>query len=91
MCMMKKLFIFLFIASSFPLLALAQHSDENKYIQQLNLYQDTLTDLGKKFVNNENELERKNANYAFIKTLVKALKVPNSFLFKFDSVKTVSI
>lgn len=36
-------------------------------------------------------MERKNANYAFIKTLVSALKVPNSFLFKFDSVKTISI
>jgi hypothetical protein len=42
-------------------------------------------------VNNENDLERKNANYAFIKVLVSALKIPNSFLFKFDSLKTISI
>ena len=47
--------------------------------------------LGNKFVNDENDLERKNANYEFIKTLVSALRVPNSFLYKFDSLKTVSI
>jgi hypothetical protein len=55
------------------------------------LYEDTLIVLGKKFINDENDLERKNANYAFIKTLVNALKIPNSFLFPFDSVKSISI
>ncbi|CAN5155479.1 hypothetical protein BH09BAC6_BH09BAC6_27460 [soil metagenome] len=69
----------------------AQHSDNSGSIKQLLLYQDTLKDLGNKFVNDDNDLERKNANYAFIKTLVKALKLPNSFLFKFDSVKSISI
>lgn len=72
-------------------MALAQHSDESGNIKQLQLYQDSLADLGKTMVNNENDLERKNANYQFIKTIVSALKIPNSFLFPFDSVKTISI
>lgn len=69
----------------------AQHSDENGRIKQLNLYQDTLISLGKKFINDENDLERKNANYAFIKVLVSALKMPNSFLYGFDSVKSINV
>ncbi|NHA07148.1 hypothetical protein G7092_25340 [Mucilaginibacter sp. HC2] len=68
-----------------------QHSDESSRIKQLNIYQDSLASLGKKIVNDENDLERKNANYQFIKTLVSALKINNSFLFPFDSVKNISI
>lgn len=69
----------------------AQHSDESNDLKRLRAYQDSLQELGKTFVNNENDLERKNANYEFIRTLVSALKVPNSFLFPFDSLKTISI
>jgi len=69
----------------------AQHSDESSNIRDLHSYEDSLTFLGKKFINDDNDLERKNANYAFIKTLVNALKIPNSFLYPFDSVKSVSI
>ncbi|QKJ29619.1 hypothetical protein HQ865_07590 [Mucilaginibacter mali] len=60
-------------------------------VKQLNIYQDSLKKLGLKMINEPIELERKNANYAFIKTLVSALKINNSFLFKFDSLKTISI
>ena len=74
-----------------PLLVLAQNANESSRIKQLNTYQDSLANLGKIFINDQNDLERKNANYLFIKTLVSALKVPSSFLFKFDSVKTISI
>jgi hypothetical protein len=74
-----------------PLFVFAQHSDESGRIKRLHTYEDSLTSLGKQFINNDNEMERKNANYAFIKTLVSALKIPNSFLYPFDSVKSVSI
>jgi hypothetical protein len=87
---MKYLYIlitFLFICTH----CFAQHSDESRNIKQLEMYQDSLAELGHTFVNNENDLERKNANYQFIKTLVNALKVPNSFLFPFDSLKSISI
>jgi len=83
----------LLIVLLFPLgfTCFAQHSDESSNIRDLHAYEDSLTLLGKKFVNDDNDLERKNANYAFIKTLVNALKIPNSFLYPFDSVKSVSI
>jgi len=69
----------------------AQHTDESSNQQKLSMYQDSLADLGKTMINNDNEPERQNANIMFVKTLVSALKVPNSFLFPFDSVKTTSI
>jgi hypothetical protein len=69
----------------------AQHSDNTGNLKQLNFYQDSLKHLGNTLINNDNELERKNANYQFLKTLVTALKTPNSFLFPFDSVKAVTL
>ena len=68
----------------------AQHSDSEN-LKQLNFYQDSLKHLGSRFVNDEVDVNRKAANYQFIKTLVTALKTPNSFLFKFDSLKAISI
>jgi hypothetical protein len=69
----------------------AQHSDESGNLKQLNFYQDSLKKLGHALINNENELERKNANYKFLSTLASALKTPNSFLFPFDSVKAITL
>jgi hypothetical protein len=69
----------------------AQHSNETTDANRLQNYEDSLVMLGKTFVNDTDETVRKNANYSFIKTLVSALKVPNSFLYPFDSVKMVSI
>jgi len=60
-------------------------------LKQLKFYQDSLKHLGSAIVNDQNSLVRKNANYQFIKTLVTALKVPNSFDFHFDSVKTITL
>ncbi|MDF2433645.1 MAG: hypothetical protein JWP44_3276 [Mucilaginibacter sp.] len=87
---MKPLLIICLLAI-LPRLIFAQHSNESQNIAQLHQYEDSLTVLGKKFVNDENDMERKNANYAFIKTLVSALKMPNSFLYRFDSVKSINI
>jgi len=87
--MKKSLLTLVFLALT--LTVFAQHSDESANIRQLNKFEDSLARLGKKMINDPNDLERKNANYQFIKTLVNALKVPNSFLFPFDSVKTISI
>jgi hypothetical protein len=87
---MRRLFLFLtlfFLCTH----CFAQHSDESGRIKQLHIYEDSLISLGNKFINEDNDLERKNANYTFIKTLVSALKIPNSFLYPFDSVKSVNI
>ncbi len=64
---------------------------DSKGRQQLLSFQDTLKGLSFKMVNDSIEPERYNAGYKFIKTLVSALKVPNSFHFGFDSLKAVSI
>jgi hypothetical protein len=69
----------------------AQQATEGGGANQMRIYEDSLNHLGKKFINDENELERKNANYAFIKTLVSALKIPGSFHYPFDSVKSINI
>lgn len=80
-------FLFILLCSK----AFAQHTDESSNLKQLRIYRDSLTSLGNKFVNNTDEMERKQANYAFIKTLVSALKINNSFNFSFEQVKAVSV
>lgn len=54
-------------------------------------FQDSLIALNYKMINDSIEPERYNANYKFIRTLVSALKLPNSFNFPFDSLKAISI
>lgn len=62
-------------------------SDKGK----LSAIQDSLIKLNWEMINNGVEPERYNANYAFIRTLVSALKTPYSYNFGFDSLKAVSI
>jgi len=88
---MKKIFIFCFIMAVMPFCVFAQHSDDSGNTRLLLMYQDSLKHLGKRFINNDTEMERMNANITFIKTLVQALKVPHSFNFPFDSVKSIRI
>jgi hypothetical protein len=82
------LFIFsvLFLSQTF-----AQQGIDGSSLKQLNFYQDSLQHLGNTFIHDQNDLVRKNANYQFIKTLVTALKTPNSFAYPFDSVKTITL
>ncbi len=70
--------------------SLAQHTS-NSATQKLRSYQDTLKGLSYKIVNDSLEPQRYNASYQFIKTLVSALKVPYSFNFPFDSLRSISI
>lgn len=88
---MKKLFlIFGLLIFTFGS-AEAQHSDSNKNKQIISDLQDSLQVLSYKMINDSIEPERYNANYKLIKTLVNALKTPNSFNYSFDSLKTISI
>jgi hypothetical protein len=87
---MKRLLIVL-LTATFPLLTFAQHSDDSGNIRQLALYRDSLIEIGKKMINGESGPERMNANAEFIKTLVRALKIPHSFNFPLDSVKAITI
>ena len=87
---MKKILIYI-IAAFIPFAVSAQHSDDSGNQKSLMKYQDSLKYLGKKLVNDDTEMERMNANTEFIKTLVKALKIPHSFNFTFDSVKSIRV
>ncbi len=88
---MKRTVIFyLLLAVIIPKAIFAQRAEDGG-IKLLQAYEDSLTVLGKRLINDENELERINANTEFTKTLVKALRVNNSFLYPFDSVKAVTI
>ena len=77
----------LFFVLLLPAVAFSQQKQRNDLL----VYQDSLKNLGKRMINSEDDLQRKTANYNFIKTLTTALKTPGSFNFKFDSVKTISI
>lgn len=82
------LFILLMLVT---LRGFSQHSDAKPVSKQLRPYEDSLVKLGKTLINNENDVDRKNANYRFIKTLVSALKITGSYNYGFDSVKAFSI
>ncbi|MVN92705.1 hypothetical protein [Mucilaginibacter aquatilis] len=88
---MKRLSIILLLIACIVGRVNAQRFNTPDQLNQLRPLQDSLVKLGRQMFNNENDLERKNANYSFIRTLVKALKVPNSYAFNFDSLKTISI
>ncbi len=88
---MNRLKFLLILLVLGPLMVLAQHSDDTGNRKTLNVWQDSLKTLSYQIYNNNSEPERYNASYAFIKTLVSALKTPNSFNFNFDSLKAISI
>ncbi|HEY4325753.1 MAG TPA: hypothetical protein VGN20_17295 [Mucilaginibacter sp.] len=88
---MRKNFLVSITCLLFYFQCFAQQPIESGNVKQLKIYQDSLSVLGKKMINGDIDVERKNANYAFIKMLVGVLKTQNSFFFPFDSVKTISI
>lgn len=87
---MKSILLFLLFIS-LGITGRAQHSSLNKPAKSFQLYLDSLKALSHQAINNPNEPERYNANYAMIKTLVSTLKLPNSFNLNFDSLKTISV
>ena len=59
-------------------------------LKKLQLVEDTLKPLSKKMIFDEQASKRFEADSAFTRTFVRALRVPYSFEFPFDSVATVS-
>lgn len=92
-----KLLAFLFLWS--PLVLLAQKKSKSEpagqpspeAIQHLQGLEDTLGVLGYAIVNDSIEAERFAACKVFITTLVRALKIENSFKFPFEQLRSVSI
>jgi len=60
-------------------------------LRQLNLYQDSLRVLGDTMIDSGDEMVREASCYQFIKVLVRALKINQSFQFPFDSLQRISI
>ncbi|MBC7915759.1 MAG: hypothetical protein H7Y07_16745 [Pyrinomonadaceae bacterium] len=82
----------LLIALFFSCISLkAQHAGQNKAKEQFEIYIDSLKTLSLETINNPGEPERYNATYTMIRVLKNALKLPNSFNFSFDSLKTISV
>lgn len=85
----SSILLFIFFFSSFTVLA--QKKESVVFSPELYQYEDSLKRIGERIVNGNDELERRNSTYTFIKMLVKSLKLPSSFDFPFDSVKSISI
>src|SRR3954466_13305841 len=84
---MNRLFIILFFVCT--LKANAQEI-RGKDIKTLKRIEDSLATFSKDMIFATEASARFNADSAFIKTLVRALKTPYSFSYRFDSIKTVS-
>lgn len=59
-------------------------------LQKMQIWQDSLLQLGKKVFDNRAEVERIESNFLFVKTLVSALKEPNSYFYDFDKLNMIS-
>ena len=74
------------------LIAEAATAQVNSYSQKkLKTYEDSLYKLNDTIIDGNRQYTRQTACYAFIKTLVRALKTPDSFTYPFDSLKHISI
>lgn len=58
---------------------------------KLNVFQDTLIKISTATLAAQSDNEKLEINGKFVKTLVEALKTPNSFAFPFDSLKNISV
>ncbi|MGN7989589.1 hypothetical protein ACTJKC_19730 [Pedobacter sp. 22226] len=58
---------------------------------KLGVFQDTLIKISANTVAAQSDAQKTEFNSRFVKTLVEALKMPNSFSFPFDSLKNVSV
>jgi hypothetical protein len=58
---------------------------------KLDVFQDTLIKISANIVAAQSDAQKLEVNGRFVKTLVEALKTPNSFAFAFDSLKNVSV
>jgi len=65
---------------------MAQQSKNN-----LDIFQDSLIKISTSAIAAETDAKKAEVNGRFVKTLVEALKTPNSFAYPFDSLKNVSV
>ncbi|MXV52077.1 hypothetical protein GS399_13950 [Pedobacter sp. HMF7647] len=88
--MNSKTTLLLLVLSFCSVCSVAQHAGAygaNKF----KVYEDSLSEIGSHLINDQSVPERINASYTFAKTLVRALKIPRSFNYRFDSLKTIAV
>ncbi|RZL38495.1 MAG: hypothetical protein EOO96_02815 [Pedobacter sp.] len=84
------MFLFLLVSCAFTKLN-AQHTFNLDNRSQLNTLQDSLVILSEETFASKDDTERLEKNTLFVKKLISALKINNSFNFGFDSLKRISI
>lgn len=100
---MKKVsaFVLLLLLFSFSNAVFSQSNITNKEsaiakikltnLARLQSYEDTLKRLGDSLLSAETDALRQKAAFLYIKKLVAALRTPQSYLYPFDSLRTISI
>jgi len=84
-------FLITFICCCATAAAFAQAKPEAGSSSLLTRYQDSLVHTTEKLFAASSNIQRFDQNAKFIKLLVNALKIPSSFDFGFDSLKTISV
>lgn len=79
-------YYFLLIAALLTSNIRAQQSNK-----KLDVFQDSLIRISTATIAAETDIKKTASNSTFVKTLVEALKMPNSFSYPFDSLKNVSV
>lgn len=59
-------------------------------LQKMQMWQDSLANLGKAIYSHTSDVERLESNFLFVKTLVSALKESNSYFFNFEQLNMMS-
>ncbi len=76
---------------SFMLFVVGINVVKAQNIQKMNIWQDSLLHVGQQMFQSRAEAERLERNFVFIKTLVSALKEPNSYFFNFTKLEMISV
>lgn len=82
--MLKNCFLIL-------LLLVPIHYSFSQNIQKMEVWQDSLYNLGKSVFGDEADVRRIESNFNFVRTLVSALKEPNAYYYTFDKLNMISI
>ena len=59
-------------------------------LQKMQVWEDSLSNLGKQIFANPSEMERIESNFIFVKSLVSSLKETNSYFYNFDKLNMIS-
>lgn len=81
--MLKNCFLTFFLLCGF-MMSFGQN------LQKMQIWQDSLYRVGQKVFAQDAEVERIGSNFLFVKTLVSALKEPNSYFYDFEKLNMIS-